>query len=348
MRWPSAITRGRSGGRSMRTGCRTPAPPLRKRLPGLVHKPGHRQRLSGDRQRARLDAPGVEEVVDEPAHLMGLLVDAEELVHLRRVQPRGGGAAGGGRADDGCQRRQQLVPDHRQELGEVLQGDDDRLDAAVLGPDRRSVDEGPDAGGRRGTESSISSARTVSTLLNCCARGNSARETSRPSARRHVTTPSSASMELPGGRRLPTMRLASRLNDTGRPGVEDHGADRGCLDQGLQVGPVSLLLPLRPGGGDRPMPRSHGDRRRPHQHDGPRRTPALSENGESRRPPRFPTPQRARLCPEVAEPEPGLDLSAMPLQQRGSVVGSIAGGLLAAPGTTPGTAAASICATLIL
>ena len=66
-----------------------------------------------------------------------------------------------------------------------------------------------------GTESVISSARTVSALLSCCAIGNSARETSRPSARRQVTSSSSFSRGRPGMLRPSTIRRASRLNDTG-------------------------------------------------------------------------------------------------------------------------------------
>ena len=68
-----------------------------------------------------------------------------------------------------------------------------------------------------GTESVISSARTVSTVLMCCAIGNSAREISRPSARRHVIVSSSSSTGCPGLLRPSTIRRASRLNDTGAP-----------------------------------------------------------------------------------------------------------------------------------
>ena len=233
-----------------------------ERLSRLVHEPGHRQRLSGDRQRARLDAPGVEEVVDEPAHVMGLLVDdAEELVHLGRVQPRGGAQQGGGRADDGGQRRPQLVADHGQELGpqplqllelgEVLQGDDDRLDAAVLGPDRRGVDEGPDAAAIGDGELDLLGADGlgVAELL----RQGELCEGDLPAvcaaARDHPE-------QLLGG----TVRRAQAGDDAlglaverYRPagaGVEDHDADRGCLDQGLQAGPRPLLPPMRAGVGD--------------------------------------------------------------------------------------------------
>ena len=68
-----------------------------------------------------------------------------------------------------------------------------------------------------GTDSVISSARTVSALLICCAIGNSARGTSRPSPRRQVTTPSSSSSAFSGMRSGSTIRRASRLNDTSLP-----------------------------------------------------------------------------------------------------------------------------------
>ena len=73
---------------------------------------GHLRGFSGDRQRARVDAPRVEQVADEAAHVDGLLGDdAEELARLGRVelgrllQPRVG------RAFDCDQRSAQLVAD---------------------------------------------------------------------------------------------------------------------------------------------------------------------------------------------------------------------------------------------
>ncbi|MCY4363147.1 MAG: hypothetical protein OXE42_13345 [Gammaproteobacteria bacterium] len=68
-----------------------------------------------------------------------------------------------------------------------------------------------------GTERTISSARTVSESMNVCASGNSLSETSRPSARRHVSTSSRSSAERPGIRSMSASRLASRLNDTSLP-----------------------------------------------------------------------------------------------------------------------------------
>ena len=68
-----------------------------------------------------------------------------------------------------------------------------------------------------GTESTISSARTVSPLFNCRVRGNWSREISRPSARRQVTTSSICSGERPGMCRSATIRFASRFSDVGLP-----------------------------------------------------------------------------------------------------------------------------------
>ena len=68
-----------------------------------------------------------------------------------------------------------------------------------------------------GVVSTISSARTVAAPLKTSASGNSPRAISRPSAKRQVMIPSRSSAGRPGMRRLSTMRLASRLSETGRP-----------------------------------------------------------------------------------------------------------------------------------
>ena len=52
-------------------------------------KAGHLRRFERDRQRARLDAPLVQQIADQAAHLVGLLVDdAEELPRLGQVRSR--------------------------------------------------------------------------------------------------------------------------------------------------------------------------------------------------------------------------------------------------------------------
>ena len=68
-----------------------------------------------------------------------------------------------------------------------------------------------------GTDSTTSSARTVSPSPNCSASGNSLNDTSRPSARRQAITSRACSGGRPGIRRPSPMRLASRLNRVGCP-----------------------------------------------------------------------------------------------------------------------------------
>ena len=64
MRCLSAITRGRSGGRSMRTVCLPP--PLRNVFLPWSTRPATSGGLGGDRQGAGLDAPGIQQVVIRP------------------------------------------------------------------------------------------------------------------------------------------------------------------------------------------------------------------------------------------------------------------------------------------
>ena len=98
-----------------------------------------------------------------------------------------------------------------------------------------------------GTDSSTSSARIVVALPSCRARGNSSRETSRPSECRHVITSSSCSGGRPGVRSPSTMRRASRLNETGWPvpASKHRHADRRGLDERLEVGPRPLEIAVR-------------------------------------------------------------------------------------------------------
>ena len=58
-------------------------------VPRLVHQGGDLGGLGGDRQRARLDAPRIQQGADETLHVIGLPVDdPEELEHLGRVEVR--------------------------------------------------------------------------------------------------------------------------------------------------------------------------------------------------------------------------------------------------------------------
>ena len=91
----------------MSTPCR--APPLRNVLRAL-HQVGHLRGLGCDRERARLDAPGIEQIADQAAHVVGLLDDeAVELAHLGRVERRRLLHQRHRRALDGGERLAQLV-----------------------------------------------------------------------------------------------------------------------------------------------------------------------------------------------------------------------------------------------
>ena len=50
-----------------------PATAGQEGVPRLVHQRGHVRGLGGHRQRARVDAPGIEQVADEAAHVIGLI-----------------------------------------------------------------------------------------------------------------------------------------------------------------------------------------------------------------------------------------------------------------------------------
>ena len=99
----------------------------------------------------------------------------------------------------------------------------------------------------------ISSARTLSPKLNARAMGNARSGT--PPSRRPAgwsSPPAVAPGTGPGFSGPPRSGPASRLKDTGvsRPGVQDHDAHRRGVDQGLQVGPGPLLVPVAAGVGD--------------------------------------------------------------------------------------------------
>lgn len=108
MRRGSASTRGRPGGRSTTTACRPPAPANAVRDRSTSPASSRASGSTGITPGA--DAPGVEEVADQPVHAVGLLADnAQELAQLRAVGVAGPLERGGGRALDRGQRRAQLV-----------------------------------------------------------------------------------------------------------------------------------------------------------------------------------------------------------------------------------------------
>ena len=108
------------------------------------------QGFRGDRERSGVDASRIEQIGEQVAHLVGLLVDnAMKLAQLRRVQGPGRAEQRAGGALDRQKRCPQFVADHAQEVGpqpvqlakrlEVLQRDDHGLHRAVLRADGRHV-----------------------------------------------------------------------------------------------------------------------------------------------------------------------------------------------------------------
>ena len=96
---------------------RVPAPAAEERVARLIHQDGHLGGPGLERQRAGVDASGVQQVAEQPVHAVGLLVDdAEELAGLGRLQHPRGAQRRGARALDGGQRRAQLVAHQAQEL----------------------------------------------------------------------------------------------------------------------------------------------------------------------------------------------------------------------------------------
>ena len=111
----SAITRGRSGERSMKISCLPP--PVRNVFLACSTRPANSAGSGGHRQRAGVDTTHNQQVPDQTAHVVGLLVDElEELGHLGWAYHRRRAEHGGGRALDGGERDAQLVADHGQKL----------------------------------------------------------------------------------------------------------------------------------------------------------------------------------------------------------------------------------------
>ena len=240
-----------------------PAAAAQEGVPRPLHQGRDVDRLGGHRERARVDAPDIQQVADQPTHVIGLLVDdAQELAHLGRVELRFRGQRGGGRALDRGQRRPQLVADHAQELGpqtvqllerrEVLQGDHHRLDRAVGRTDRRRVDQRGDAAPVRDRELDLLRAHGlgIAELV----------------GERELVEPDLAPVAAPAGHDFQQLlrravrtaqfpddppRLAVERHRAAGPGIEHHHPDRGGVDQGLQVGPGPLLVAVGARVGDR-------------------------------------------------------------------------------------------------
>ena len=239
-----------------------PAFSTQEHVPGLFHQAGHLRRLGADRQRARLDATRIQQIVDQAVHVIGLLIDdAEELLHHGRVRGRRRPQRGGGRALDGGQRNPEFVAHHTQELGpqplqllqwsQVLKGDDHGLDRAVLGTDRRGVEQRRDTPAVGDPEDDLLGAY----------RGSVAQHLRQRKLSRGELLP----VAEPAGHDLQQLlrgltRCAQTFHDSHRLpierywldglGLHEHHAHRRGLDQDLQVGPSPLLVPVRAGVGD--------------------------------------------------------------------------------------------------
>ena len=133
-----------------------PGAAAQERGPGPVDQAGQLRGFRRHRERAGVDAPRIEKVADEAAHVIGLLDDdAGELAHLGRVERRRFLQQRNRRALDGGERLAQLVAYHAEELRphpfdlverrQVLHGHHHRADPGPLGANRRDVDQRPDA-----------------------------------------------------------------------------------------------------------------------------------------------------------------------------------------------------------
>ena len=231
-----------------------------------VHQGVHRRRLRVHRQRARVDAPGIEEVADQPVHVVGLALDDAEELHQLRARRRGGGAEGRRRrALDRHQRRAQLVahqPEERRPLAlelverrQVLQGHDDRDGLAVLAVDGRHVHErahGPPVG------------HGQLHLLGAPRGGGAEHRRERNVPGRHLGAVGEPARQrrdrfLRGAFRI-EVRAEQLLHDApglaverrpARLRVEDRHAHRRGLDQRLEVGARAALVAQGPGVDDR-------------------------------------------------------------------------------------------------
>ena len=218
-------------------------------------------RLGIDRQGAGVDAAGVEQVADEVRHAVGLVVDdAEELHELGRAERTPGAEHGGGGPLDGGERRAQLVAHHAEEVGahavellergEVLQRDHDGLDPAVAADGGRA-EQGGHAGpvGHREHD-----------LLGPHPLGAAEHRRERERAQRKL-----AAVGAPAGDHVEEVLggaagLAQALDDAPslaverdqarRRRVEHHHADRGGVDQRLEVGARAALVAEGAGVGD--------------------------------------------------------------------------------------------------
>ena len=240
-----------------------PAAAAEERAARPLDQGGRLRGLGGDRERARVDAPRIEQVADEAAHVGALLGDdAVQFAHLGRVELGRLLQQRVGRALDGDQRGAQLVAHQAEELGphpfdlvergQVLHGHHHRPDPAPLGTDRRGVDQRPDAAPVGDREHDLLGAHRLA---------GAERLHQGHLGQRHLPPVGAADRDhleelLGGAAGRPQAlddapRLAVERDGPAGAGVEDHDPDRRGLDQGLEVGPRAPLAAVRARVGDR-------------------------------------------------------------------------------------------------
>ena len=240
-----------------------PAAAAQEGAPRLLHQLGQLRRLGRNRERARVDAARIEQVADQAAHVSGLLVDdAKELAQLGRVHRVRGVQQGADRAHDGGERRAQLVAHQAQELRahafdlverrQVLHGHHDRLDHTVGGMDRGRVDNRPDAASVGHREHYLLGAQRLAgaELLRD---GELAQGQLAPVGAAEGQYVEDLLDWMAGGAQLlhDAPRLAVERHRMAALRVEHHDADRGGLDEGLEVGPRAPLGAVGARVGDR-------------------------------------------------------------------------------------------------
>ena len=154
------------------------------------------------------------------------------------------------------------MADHIQELGahplqlhqrgQVLKGDDHRLDAAVLGRDRGEVDKRPDPAPVGDLQDHLLGTHGLGAAQQP-AHGQSVEGDLPPigaPAGGHFQQLLQRTARLAQGFHDPLGLPVDRHRPTG-PGLEDHHPHRGGVDQGLQIGTRPLLVPVRARVGDR-------------------------------------------------------------------------------------------------
>ena len=239
-----------------------------------LHQLGHLGGRRRHRERAGPDAPRVEQVADQAAHVIGLLDDeAGELAPLGRIERLGLLQQRHRRALDGGQRPAQLVAHQAQELGphtldlvqrrQVLQGHHDRLDRPVGGLDGGRVDQRAHAAPVRDRQLDLLGPHRLAAVEPVRARELAQGDL--PA----VGAPARDHFQQLLGR---AARQAQAFHDAPRRAVErhrpavrrieDYHAHRRGLDEGLQAGSRLPLAAMRAGIGDR----RRGLRGEQHQH----------------------------------------------------------------------------------